>query len=127
MKTFGLPLLSGTIIGFLIWALSEPITGHLEPWDIDKPEIYYLLVLFFGLVLGAVFKHGWWCGAIGLFLGQAVYMTVIMPLLGHPGGPLAIVGLAFLLVLSCGSMLTGAVGSIGIRLGKVIRKKLTLK
>jgi hypothetical protein len=83
-------LLSSAVAGAAIWALAPAFTGHTEPWDSDG--LYYPLALFAaGIVLGSVGPRAIWAHAVGIVLGQLLYMVIFLPL-----GPLLLVGIVFL-------------------------------
>lgn len=78
------------VAGAAIWALSPVFTGHAEPWDSDG--LYYPLALFAaGIVLGSIGPRAIWAHAVGVVLGQLLYMVIFLPL-----GPLLLVGIVFL-------------------------------
>jgi hypothetical protein len=77
--------------GAAIWALAPVLTGHTEPWDSDG--LYYPLALFAaGIVLGSIGPRAIWAHAVGIVLGQLLYMVIFLPL-----GPLLLVGVVFLI------------------------------
>ena len=89
-----LAFLIASATGFAVWALSPWLTGYKEPWD--APGIYYYLALLLGGVLsGFVTAKPLWAHYVGSVSGQLVYGLVFLPL-----GPLAVVGLLFLMLWS---------------------------
>lgn len=79
--------------GVLIWALSASITGQQEPWDSGSP--YYFVSLFVsGAIFGAIKPvrfHRW---VVAIFIGQLIALIFVGM------GPLIIIGVVFLAVLS---------------------------
>lgn len=78
------------VAGAAIWALAPALTGHTEPWDSDG--LYYPLALFAaGILLGSIGPRAIWAHAVGIVLGQLLYMLFFLPL-----GPLLLLGVVFL-------------------------------
>ena len=104
-KQILLNLALSTVAGAAIWALSPTLTGHAEPWDVDG--VYYPAMLFVaGIVLGAIGPRAIWVHAVGIVLGQLLYMVIFLPL-----GPLLLVGIVFLVgysVLTLGGVVLSA-------------------
>lgn len=89
--------------GFTVWALSPWLTGYKEAWD--APGVYYYVALLLaGTLSGLVTAKPLWAHYTGSMVGQLVYVLVFLPL-----GPLAAVGLLFLilwsLIFMCGAYL----------------------
>ena len=79
---------------FAVWVLSPWLTGYQEPWD--APGVYYYVALLLaGMVSGFVTAKPLWAHYVGSILGQLVYGLVFLPL-----GPLAVVGMLFLMLWS---------------------------
>lgn len=104
-----LNLVLSALAGAAIWALAPLLTGQQEPWDSDG--VYYPVSLFAaGIVLGMIGPRVIWAHAIGIVLGQFLYMLIFLPL-----GPLMILGVVFLIGYSLFTL-----GGAG--LGAAIRK-----
>jgi hypothetical protein len=81
------------ISGILIWALSSLITGQQEPWDSGSP--YYFISLFVsGAVFGAIKPARYSRWVLAIFIGQLIALIFIGM------GPLIIIGIGYLAVLS---------------------------
>ena len=82
------------VLGFVIWVLSRPITGKVEPWDANSPYYYFALAV-------AGFASGWAISAekkahyLGAVLGQVLYGLIFLP-----GSGLFILGALFLFLYS---------------------------
>jgi len=97
------------VAGAAIWALSPVWSGQREPWDAGG--LYYPAALFLaGIVLGAIGPRAIWAHAVGIALGQLLYMLMFLPL-----GPLLLLGVVFLIAYS---LLTLG----GAALGVILRK-----
>ncbi len=93
-KQIVINLILSAVAGAAIWALSPMLTGHAEPWDANG--LYYPAMLFVaGIVLGAIGPRAIWAHAVGIVLGQFLYMLIFLPL-----SPLMLLGIVFLLVYS---------------------------
>lgn len=104
-----LNLTASAVAGATIWALSPTLMGHVEPWDAEG--VYYPVTLFVsGLVLGVIGPRAIWAHAVGIVIGQFLYMLIFLPI-----GPLMVLGVLFLFVYS---LLTLA----GAGFGSVLRK-----
>ena len=102
--------------GAAIWILSPLVTGHKEPWDADS--LYYVVsLLVAGVLLGAWRGRPIWHHAVGIFLGQLLYLLVFLS-----AGPLIIVGAVFLAGYSLLCLVGAAVGSILRHLFERIRR-----
>lgn len=89
-----LAFLVASATAFAVWALSPWLTGHQEPWD--APGFYYFLALLAaGNVSGVITGKPLWAHYMGSIFGQLVYGLLFLPL-----GPLAAVGLLFLVLWS---------------------------
>ena len=87
-------LLIACASGFVIWALSPWLTGHLEPWD--APGGYYFFALLLAGAMSAfIAARPLWAHYLGCVFGQLVYGVLFLPI-----GPLAVIGLLFLVVWS---------------------------
>lgn len=98
--------------GFTVWALSPWLTGYKEPWD--APGVYYYAALLLaGMLSGLVIAKPLWAHYTGCIFGQLVYALVFLSL-----GPLAAVGLLFLIIWSliflCGVFLGSRVHTLVI-------------
>ena len=79
---------------FAVWALSPWLTGFQEPWD--APGVYYYAALFVtGTVSGFIAVKPLWACYLGSIFGQFLYGLLFLTL-----GPLAAVGLVFLVLWS---------------------------
>jgi hypothetical protein len=107
-KELGISLLVSFVLGALVWALSPVLSGHAEPWDVEG--VYYpASLLVAGLLSGFIRPQYFWGHYLGVILGQLAFMLLFVP-----GGPLNIVGIAFLVVYSL-ITLAGAAAGAGIR------------
>ena len=70
-------LAGGLAGGFLIWFLSPIITGQQEAWDAGNG--YYLCSLCAcGIIFSLYSPRYFWAVAIGVFVGQLVYILLIL-------------------------------------------------
>lgn len=92
------PVLVSVLSGAAIWAFSPLVTGEVEPWDSSSSYLLIAITLT-SLMLGFVFPHHFAVSALGLTLGQMLYLGIFLP-----DGPLVIVG--FLLLAGYGIMLS---------------------
>jgi hypothetical protein len=107
--------LSSIVAGFVIWAISRQITGHIEPWDSDS--IYFSgSMAFFSLCLGIAFPRSVISITIGLIFGQSAYMLIALPT-----GPLWPVGLLTLIIYS--GILALPISWLGSRIRRLIQSK----
>ena len=81
------------ICGIEIWALSSSVTGQQEPWDSDGPY-YYVSLFFSGAVFGAIRSDRYSRWVIAILIGQLIALVFIGM------GPLIIIGIGFLAILS---------------------------
>ncbi len=94
----------GVFLGGLIWAFSRAATGHAEPWDAAGP--YYIGCLFgAGFVSTLVYSRSWLYGTLGVYLGQAAYMTFS----STPGDPKILLAL---LSVALFGLLPALIGSL---------------
>lgn len=91
-----------------IWALSPWLTGHPEPWD-TPGGYYFFALLFAGSASGLLKPKPLWAHYVGAGFGQFFYGLLFLPI-----GPLAVVGLLFLVVWSL-VFLAGAYGASLVR------------
>ena len=75
-RAFFLFLLYGFVVGFLLWALSEPLWGVAEPWDTGCPY-YSVAMVCTGLVLGFAGARTMAPATIGVWLGQVAALVVL--------------------------------------------------
>lgn len=86
--------LTASAAAFVVWALSPSLTGFQEPWD--APGVYYYAALFVaGTVSGFIADKPLWAHYVGSIFGQFLYGLLFLTM-----GPLAAVGLVFLVVWS---------------------------
>ena len=86
--------LTASATGFAVWALSPLMTGYQEPWD--APGAYfYVALLVAGVVSGFIAVKPLWAHYVGGIFGQFLYGLLFLTV-----GPLAAVGLLFLVFLS---------------------------
>ena len=98
----------GLLLGGLIWALSRTATGVAEPWD--AAGFYYLCCLFgAGFVSTLVYSRSWLYGTLGVYLGQAAYMT----LSSTPGDPQILPALLSVALFGLLPALVGSLTSFG--------------
>ena len=89
-----LSFLAASATAFAVWALSPWLTGFQEPWD--APGVYYYAALFVaGTVSGFIAVKPLWAHCVGSIFGQFLYGLLFLTM-----GPLAAVGLVFLVVWS---------------------------
>ncbi|HEU0259445.1 MAG TPA: hypothetical protein VFR57_08525 [Burkholderiales bacterium] len=74
----------------VVWALSMPLTGKMEPWDAESPY-YFVALAVAGAVSGAIVPRHLWAHYLGAVLGQTAYELAFLKL-----GPLFPLGLVFL-------------------------------
>ena len=82
------------VLGFVIWALSRPITGRVEPWDADSPY-YYVALILAGVVSGFAIPADKRAHYLGVVSGQTLYALIFLP-----GSGLFILGVLVLFVYS---------------------------
>jgi len=92
----------------LIWAISPYLTGEAEPWDAEG-VFYIAALLVAGAISGVLAPRPLWAHYFGSVIGQLTYALVFPPI-----GPLALVGVPFLLGYAVFFWL-GAVGGALIR------------
>ncbi len=99
---------AGVLLGGLIWALSRTVTGVAEPWD--AAGFYYFCCLFgAGFVSTLVYSRSWLYGTLGVYLGQAAYMTFS----STPGDPQILPALLSVALFGLLPALTGSLTSFG--------------
>lgn len=103
-----LTLLVAAAAAFAIWALSPWITGYQEPWD-GPGSYYFFALLCAGAVSGFATAKPLWAHYVGSLFGQLLYGFLFLPI-----GPLAAVGLLFLVVWSV-TFLVGAYIALLVR------------
>ena len=79
---------------FAIWALSPWLTGYKEPWD-ALGVYYYVALLLAGAVSGLITAKPLWAHYVGSIFGQLLFALLFLPI-----GPLAVIGLLFLMMWS---------------------------
>ena len=62
----------GFVLGWLIWAMSVKITGHIEPWDSDLP-IYSAYLVISGFLTATIEPKYFWIGPVFIYFGQLVF------------------------------------------------------
>lgn len=87
-------LLTSTLLGAIIWALSPLISGSREPWDAQN-HYYPVALAITGLIAGMTGPRVRWAFFAGVLLGQLGFMTLFLAT-----GPLALAGLLFLCIYS---------------------------
>lgn len=98
----------GVLLGGLIWALSMTATGVAEPWD--AAGFYYFCCLFgAGFVSTLVYSRSWLYGTLGVYLGQASYMTFN----STPGDPQILPALLSVALFGLLPALLGSLTSFG--------------
>ncbi len=79
----------GVALGWAIWALSPSVTGEAEPWDSMTP--YYSGSLFIvGLLSSLLGRSGFYWGPIGIYIGQAAFLSMANPQGGIIPAPIAV-------------------------------------
>jgi hypothetical protein len=81
----------GIAAGAFVWAASPALTGHQEPWDADS-GFYFAYLLCVGLVAGLLVPRTFWACPLGIYLGQAAAMLLLLEF-----GSLAPLGLVIVL------------------------------
>ena len=87
-------LLFGGIWGFLIFAASLPLGGHVEPWD-GTPGYYPIALMLGGIIAAVRLRTRPFAVWLGLVLGQAAW--VVFASASGPGN-LWPIGLAFTMI-----------------------------
>lgn len=82
------------VLGFVIWALSRPITGKVEPWDANSPY-YYVALVAAGFASGYAIAGEKKAHYLGAVVGQVLYGVIFL----H-GSALFILGVLFLFLYS---------------------------
>lgn len=90
--------------GASIWALSLLLTGHREAWDTGG-GYYPVGLIIAGVLSGVLAPRPLWAHYVGAVLGQLAYMLIFLPT-----GPLIVLGIIILLVLSTLFLLAAAIG-----------------
>jgi hypothetical protein len=74
----GLLILLSTLIGLaggiLVWALSQSLTNHVEPWDAEG--FYSTTLLLVGGLGGLVSGRHGWAAVFGAYWGQVLYCSI---------------------------------------------------
>ena len=89
-----LSFLAASATAFAVWALSPWLTGHIEPWDAPGPY-YYVALLMAGMVSGFIAPKQLWAHYAGSIFGQLLFELLFLS-----PGPLAVVGILFLVLWS---------------------------
>ena len=77
-RKIGWVFLTGIACGAIVWGLSVPLTGMREPFD--SPSYYYPVAMFMAGILAALpAPRYWWAAVLGIFVGERIYMFVMMP------------------------------------------------
>lgn len=95
------PFAFGALAGIVLWVASSAITGHKEPWDGDF-GFYLCYLLVIGFLAGLAVPRYFWACPVGLYVGQALSMLLLLEF-----GSLAPLGLFFVLPAVCGLSLAG--------------------
>lgn len=103
-------LVSGLVLGAMVWALSPALTGKVEPWDAEG-TYYYVCLLLAGFVAALICPQRFWLAPIGIFIRQFVYALAALP-----PAPLMALGAAFMALYSLVA-LAGAAGAFGLMHG----------
>ena len=93
------------VLGAVIWALSRPVTGKVEPWDANSPY-YYLALLGAGFASGMAIPARKRFHYLGAWAGQLLYMILFLPI-----GGLIVLGVVVLLAYTL-LFLAGAVAGM---------------
>lgn len=101
MRGAAVPLALGFVAGFFLWAVSFPLTGHKEPWDGDF-GFYLCYLLAVGVLAGMVMPRHFWACPVGLYVGQALAILLLLEI-----GSLAPLGLVIVLPAVSGLSLAG--------------------
>ncbi len=89
-----LSFLTASAASFAVWALSPLMTGYQEAWD--APGVYYYIALLVaGVISGFIAVKALWAHYVGGIFGQFLYGLLFLTM-----GPLAAVGLVFLVLWS---------------------------
>ena len=97
-------LIIAFVLSFLLMWLSPVIVGTIEPWDANGIKfLLYLLQLFLiGVISTALSKYSYLSSAFGAFLGQLVYVIIILG-----SGPLVILGALYIGLFSVSTLAGG--------------------
>jgi hypothetical protein len=95
-------------LGFLLWALSEPLTGSTEPWDTPYP-LYALTMLIGGFVIGLVAPGRLITGYGGIWLGQISALAWVPWLQVDGWYPMGVVATAIGSLLALPGLIAGGV------------------
>ncbi len=77
-RKIGWVLLAGIACSAIVWGLSVPLTGMREPFD--SPTYYYVVAMFVSGILATLpAPRYWWVAVVGIFLGERIYMFVMLP------------------------------------------------
>ena len=94
------------MLGAAIWALSPTLVGNAEAWDVFG--YYFPGLLAGGFIAALAGPRYFWAAPIGLWVGQAAYVTFGLTSGLIPGGPLWIAGVPTAMIFSA---LVGGVGA----------------
>lgn len=74
----GAQVLTGVALGALVWVLSVPMTGRVEPFDAESH--YYLAAMFFSGVAASLWSpRSAWLAVASLFIGERLYVLLALP------------------------------------------------
>lgn len=68
-------LISGLLLGFLVWVLSPWLVGQGEPWDADWP-FYAIVMVLGGGILGAIWPRHFLLAYGSIWLGQCAALLL---------------------------------------------------
>ena len=88
----------GIVLGFLIWALCEIITGKKEA--VDAGVYLPLALLITGIISSLPSPKFFFSGALGIFVGQVAFMAFIPTGFGANLWPLTAIGLVPAMLIS---------------------------
>ncbi|HBY63417.1 MAG TPA: hypothetical protein DEH78_26635 [Solibacterales bacterium] len=80
------PLPPALAASFLLWALSRPLFGRAEPWDVEMP-LYAGVLPLCGILIGVLWPGRPVAAYLGFWSGQLAAL-VVLP--GHDAGWLSL-------------------------------------
>ncbi|MEM1194631.1 MAG: hypothetical protein AAGH57_00880 [Pseudomonadota bacterium] len=104
------------VLGVLIWSVANVQGETFEPWDSADFGVFYIIACFVSFAVGLISEErAWFTGAIVVFS-----MLPVMFAFNPAIGPLFIIGLLFLAVLSVPTILSSV---LGVAIRNIVTKK----